>query len=279
MTVGFLHPGEMGVSLAATVLRGGHQALWASEGRGAATLARATEHGLVDARTLTELCARADMVVSICPPHAAEEVAAAVAAAGFAGLFLEANAISVARAVRIAERLMAAGIEVVDGGVVGGPAWREGTTLYLSGARVAEAAAVFAAGPLATETLGPEPGLASALKMAYAARTKGTTALELAVLATAERLGVRAPLEARWAEEAAGADGVVRERARRVTRKAWRFAGEMEEIADTFAAAGLPDGIHRAAAELYRRLARFKGAEALPEVEDVLAALVEEVRA
>jgi 3-hydroxyisobutyrate dehydrogenase-like beta-hydroxyacid dehydrogenase len=71
--------------------------------------------------------------VSICPPHAAEAVAAAVADAGFRGTFVDANAIAPERVVGIGRRLAGAGIEVVDGGVIGGPAWTPGTRLVLSG--------------------------------------------------------------------------------------------------------------------------------------------------
>jgi hypothetical protein len=60
-----------------------------------------------------------------------------------------------------------------------------------------------------------------------------------------------------------------------VTKKAWRFVGEMEEIAATFAAAGMPGGFHEAAAEVYRRLGRFKGSGSLPALEHVQAALME----
>ena len=271
-TIGFLHPGEMGVSLAATVLRGGHQALWASDGRGAATRARATEHALTDVGTVGALCARSDVVVSICPPHAAEAVAAAVADAGFHGLFLDANAIAPARILSIGRRFADAGIDVVDGGVIGGPAWTPGTRLVLSGARADEVAAAFAAGPLATEVLGSELGTASALKMAYASVTKGTTALLAAALAAAEGHGVGEALLRQWALDAPGSDDDRALRVRRVTRKAWRFAGEMEEIAATFEAAGVPGGFHAAAAELFRRLAGFKGAAELPSLAEVLEA-------
>jgi hypothetical protein len=143
-------------------------------------------------------------VVSICPPHAAEAVAAAVADAGFRGLFVDANAIAPARMVGIGRRLADAGIDVVDGGVIGGPAWTPGTRLVLSGARAAEVAAAFAAGPLATEVLGPELGTASALKMAYASVTKGTTALLAAALAAAEGHGVGEALLRQWALDAPG---------------------------------------------------------------------------
>ena len=271
--IGFLHPGAMGVSLAATAVRGGHEALWASAGRSAATRARAEEHGLVDVGTLAALCARATVVVSICPPHAAEDVAGAVAAAGFRGTYVDANAIAPTRMARIAADLGARGIEVVDGGVIGGPAWTPGTALHLSGARAAEVAALFGSGPLATHVVGPDVGTASALKMVYAARTKGTTALLLAVLGAADRLGVRDALEAQWDADAAGTAAEAHERARRSTRKAWRFAGEMDEIATTFAAAGMPSGFHEAAAEVYRSLAGLKDADPLPGLDDVLAAL------
>jgi 3-hydroxyisobutyrate dehydrogenase-like beta-hydroxyacid dehydrogenase len=272
MTIGFLHPGEMGVSLAATALRGGHRALWASQGRGPDTRERAAQRGLTDAGSVGALCARSDLVVSICPPHAAEDVAAGVAATGFRGLYVDANAIAPARLVGIGRRLAAVGIDVVDGGVIGGPAWTPGTRLVLSGPRAAAVASVFAAGPLATEVLGPDLGTASALKMAYASVTKGTTALLVAALAAAEGHGVREALLRQWDLDEAGSGDARAERARRVTRKAWRFAGEMAEISATFEAAGVPGGFHAAAAELYRRLAGFKDAAGPPALAEVLAA-------
>ena len=57
--------------------------------------------------------------------------------------------------------------------------------------------------------------------------------------------------------------------------KAWRFAGEMEEIAATLEAAGLPDGFHRAAAEAYARLASFRGEPEGVQVDEVIAALLD----
>jgi len=85
---------------------------------------------------------------------------------------------------------------------------------------------------------------------------------------------VRDALEAQWEADAPGTVAEAHERARRATRKAWRFAGEMDEIAATFAAAGMPSGFHEAAADLFRALAELKDAEPLPELDAVLAALV-----
>ena len=103
----------------------------------------------------------------------------------------------------------------------------------------------------------------------------GATAVLLlsAVLATAEELGVRPELEGEWSRDGSNLAQQARDRARGVTAKAWRFAGEMEEIAATFKAAGLPDGFHAAAAEVYRRMAHFKGAPEKPSVEEVLKVL------
>ena len=188
---------------------------------------------------------------------------------------MDANAISPARTRRIAEKLGAAGADFVDGGIIGGPAWQPGTTwLALSGPRAAAAAALFAAGPLETECVSERIGDASALKLCFAARTKGEGALLSAVLAAAESQGLRPALERQWRRRDEKLPQQAETRARGLTAKAWRFAGEMDEIADFFAEVGLPAGFHRAAADLFRRIAPFKDAAELPELAPVLAALL-----
>jgi 3-hydroxyisobutyrate dehydrogenase-like beta-hydroxyacid dehydrogenase len=274
-TLGILHPGEMGISLAVSAQRSGCQVLWVSEGRSSNTRSRAEKYGLVEAASLRELCERCQALVSVCPPSAAEEVAGQAAAAGFNGLYVDANAISPSRARRIGQILTSGGAAFVDGGILGGPAWQPGETwLYLSGPDADQAAACFSAGPLEVEVLGSEIGRASALKMCYAAYNKGSTALLLAVLAAASQLGVQSELFAQWERDQPGSSANFAQRARRVTAKAWRFAGEMEEIAATFEQAGLPPGFHQAAADLYASLASFKEAPALPELEQVIGALL-----
>ena len=273
--IGILHPGAMGISVAASARNGGHTVYWASEGRSPETHTRADEHDLTDAGTLASLCAQSAIVVSVCPPHAAEDVARSVIETGFSGLYVDANAIAPQRAERIAQMMADAGIRFVDGGIIGGPAWQPGTTwLYLSGPDAPEVAACFSAGPLETGVLGETIGRASALKMCYAAYTKGTTALLCAIVASAESLGVWPDLAAHWAMDGSDFTDQTVNRVRRVTAKAWRFAGEMEEIAATLDSAGTTGGFHLAAADLYRRLAHFKGAPETPSLDAVLAALL-----
>jgi len=271
-TVGILHPGAMGVSLAASAQNGGHVVYWASEGRSLDTRSRAEQHHLLDAHTLANLCAACDVILSVCPPDAAENVANAVISTGFQGLYCDANAIAPQRALRMGESLNARGIDFVDGGIIGGPAWQNGETfLHLSGPRAADIASLFVAGPLETHILGDKVGQASALKMCYAAYTKGTTALLTAILSAADQLGVREDLYREWTRDDPAMVKQTENRVTRSTAKAWRFEGEMNEIASTLETVGLPGGFHLAAAEIYHRLAGFKDSDPPPSLASALA--------
>ena len=231
--VGLLHPGEMGAAVGACV---GGEVIWASEGRSETTRSRAA--GFRDAGSIAALAAQSDVILSICPPHAALDVARACG--GFTGIYVDANAISPQRAEEVAKLQP----RFVDGGIVGGPPTEPGTTLYLSGEGAPTVATLFEGSPLATRIVSN----ASAVKMAYAAWSKGTTAMLLAIRDVARANGI----EDEWRLAVPElAERLPRAEAAR-TKKGWRWVGEMEEIADTFAAAGQPDGFHRAAAEVYR---------------------------
>jgi len=246
--VGILHPGEMGAAIAGALRAGGETVLWASAGRSAATAERAQQVALEDAGGVAELCRRCEILVSVCPPHAALDVARA--ANGFTGIYVDANAISPQTAHAIAELEP----RFVDGGIVGPPPHEPGTTrLYLAGGEAEHVAGLFAGTNVDARVISGEPGAASALKAAYAGWTKGGAALLLAVRALARAEGVEEELLAEWRlsqpqlEERSGA-------ARRsADRKSWRWIGEMEEIAHSMSARDLPTGFHEAAAEIFRR--------------------------
>lgn len=273
--IGVLHPGSMGVSLAASAKATGYDVCWASAGRSAATRARADEQGLTDLVSLDAVVAECAGLVSICPPHGAENLAGEVAQRGFRGIYLDANAISPGRARAVADRVTVGGARYVDGGVIGGPAWEQDrTVLHLSGAAAGEAAAWFADGLLATNVLGTEPTAASALKMCYAAYTKGTSALFYAILATAEGLGVREVLVEQWASGSGGLAERARGGAGGTTSRAWRWIDEMQQISQTFEQTGLPGGFHASASEVFRRMADLREVED-PTTDDVLRALLD----
>jgi 3-hydroxyisobutyrate dehydrogenase-like beta-hydroxyacid dehydrogenase len=270
-TVGLLHPGEMGASIGAALRRAGVQVLWASADRGPATRRRAQAADLTDAGTLPTLVAHSDLVLSVCPPHAAAQVAGTVAALGFGEIYVDANAVAPTTARALAAVVERAGGRFVDGDLIGGPVRPGGATrLYLSGPAAGQVAALFAPTDLEAVALGDDVAAASALKMCYAAWTKGTSALLLAIRAAADAHGVEEALLAEWARSQPNL-AACSQAAVGTARKAWRFVGEMDQIAACFAEAGLPDGFARAAAELYRRLAAFKDLEGDPPLDEVLA--------
>ena len=272
--IGVIHPGLMGICVAATIQNSGHDVYWVAEGRSPQSRQRAEKINLTDAGTLPALCETCAVIISVCPPHAAEAVAEKVLAHSFQGLYLDVNAIAPQRAIRIGQAMAATGVDFVDGGIIGSPVWeREKTWLYLSGSKAPEAAAYFRGGPLEIRVVGHEIGKASALKMCYAAYTKGTTALLCGILATAEVLGVRGELETQWSRDWTNFGEQAGQRVRNVTAKAWRFAGEMAEIAATFRKAGLPGEFHAAAEMIYQRIAGFKDAPETPALEAVLEKL------
>jgi 3-hydroxyisobutyrate dehydrogenase-like beta-hydroxyacid dehydrogenase len=270
--IGILHPGEMGSAVAASMQSGENQVYWASEGRSSHTRERATELGLVDVFTVAALCEVCPAIFSVCPPEFADAVADQVLGCAFRGLYVDANAISPERVRCIGTRMRGSGITFVDGSIIGIATRVPGSTwIYFSGESAAEAAACFGVGPIQAEVIAGGIGKASALKMCFAGYSKGTSALLCAVLAAAEQLDVRALLERQWTRTG-GSPSNPAKTAASVAPKAWRFAPEMNEIAATFEAAGLPPEFHRAAAGIYSALASFKDSQ--PDVDEVLRALV-----
>jgi 3-hydroxyisobutyrate dehydrogenase-like beta-hydroxyacid dehydrogenase len=249
----------MGSAVGAALFGRTHAVRWVAEGRSQATAARAERAGLAGAGTLAEALDGADVALSVCPPAAAEELAGAVAGARFAGLYVDANAISPHKMTRIADQL---GPRTVDGSIIGGPPWQAGTTrLYLSGQRAGDAAQLFAGSPLEAVVLDGPLGSASALKMAFSGVSKISAALAAQARAIAAAHGVQAVLEEELQELGPLA---ALERVTGVAPRAWRWAPEMREIADTCAGVGLPPGMAEGAAALYERWDAHRDADGVP---------------
>jgi 3-hydroxyisobutyrate dehydrogenase-like beta-hydroxyacid dehydrogenase len=251
VTVGLMHPGRMGAAVGRELAGAGTRVVWCRDGRSEATVRRAAEAGLVPVPDLAALVAESDLVISLCPPAAAEEVADAVARAGFGGLYVEANAISPARTTRIASRFGAA----LDGCVIGPPpSPSDGARLYLSGEsrRVAEVAALFTGTAVEAVAVEGEVGRASALKMAFGSYNKASAALAAVSHALADAHGVGEELMTE-ARRLTLSQLAAPERLPSAAARAWRWAPEMEEGAATFRDAGLPDDLARAAAAVFER--------------------------
>lgn len=250
-----LHPGEMGTAVAACLVEAGHDVLWVSRGRSEETASRATAARLADAGTIEAAARQASVVLSICPPHAALDVACAVR--GFSGCYLDANAISPQTAKEVAGVVEAGGATYVDGGIIGPPPVASGSSrLYLSGKDADLVRALFDGTALdARIVTSGGPYGASAVKMAYAAWTKGSAALLLAARQLGEASGVGEALLGEWELSQPALAARLTSAAHSAAKKGWRWIAEMEEIAATMKASALPPGFHQAAAEIYRRSA------------------------
>ena len=270
MNVGLLSPGEMGSAVASTLREHGATVRTCLDGRSARTRSIAEHDRLEVVPTLADLVLGSHVILSIVPPASALDVARAVAAAiratGARPLFVDCNAVAPSTVRAVAATV---GGDVVDVGIIGAPPRAGGqsppTRFYASG-RHAERLDLPG---LDVRPIGKEVGTASALKMCYAALTKGFTALATELLVAAQLLGVSEEL----AKELSGSQPQHREiMARQIPRMptvAHRWIGEMEEIAKTFAELGLTPRILDGAADLYRFAASTPIGAERPETRDL----------
>ena len=260
--VTLLHPGMMGAAVGRQAVRAGATVRWVAAARSAATRKRAGDAGLEEFADLCAAVESADVVLSICPPAHAEDVARAVA--GYSGIFVEANAIAPARAQRIAALLPDA--RVVDGGIIGAPPYVRGTTrLYLSGDAdgVPE---LFDDTALEIIRISGGIGRASALKMAYASYQKASRVLAAVAHALATEHGVDEYLmrEADLLRSFPLADI---DHFPGAAARAWRWAPEMREAADTLRDAALPTELALGAATALERWTSAKDRDDLSVAE------------
>lgn len=254
--IGVLHPGAMGAAVGAALKRAASGVIWAAAGRSITTSKRAERADLIGVPDVAELARRADVIISVCPPDAALDVAGEVAAAlgerADRPLYVDANAVAPATVRRIGDLL---GVEhVVDGSIIGPPAYEPGSTVvWLSGVAAPAVAELFTGSPFTARVLDDRLGPASALKACFALQSKAQTALRLAMASAAAEYGVTDALGEQL--HLAGAPPLLDGAAPQVSGKAWRWVGEMREAAAALAEVGVPDGFSLAAAEVYERIA------------------------
>ena len=269
-TIGIVSPGDMGHALGTVLVQHGLRVLTNLRDRSPRTIALAAQAGITDVSDDETLVREADMLLSVLVPakaHAlAERIAAAMPATGSTPLFVDCNAIS-PRTVRSIERLLrTVGVEVVDVGIIGAPprAGRAETRLYASGPG-AERLSVLGEYGLDVRMIGPQVGQASGLKMCYASLTKGLTALATQALVAGEVLGLSETLIGELRESQAELLGWFERQIPRMPPKAYRWVGEMEEIARTFNDLGLPPQMLEGAAALYRLVEQTELGTETPE--------------
>ena len=277
-TVGILSPGEMGAGVGGALRESGLAVLTCLAGRSPASHERARAAEIEDVTDLATLVERCDLILSILVPARARGVAAEVGAAarsaGANTVLADCNAIAPQTVQAMEADLAGSGVTLVDGGIVGGPPRNgQGPRVYASGVEAHVLGQLDGRG-IDVVDVGPEIGKASAVKMCYAAMTKGTTALRTALLVAARRLDVYDELIAEMEHSQAAALGAAKQGMRRLPNVAYRWIGEMEEIAHTFEHVGVTPDFHTGAAQVFREVDATFGRDAgLSDLADAVSRL------
>ena len=259
-SVAILMPGDMGHGVGQALVAEGHDVLSPLANRSEHTKALAKRAGIKDAGDIASAVAAADIILSILPPDQAEPQARSVAQSmqdtGRKPVFVDCNAISPMTTGKVAAVIEQAGARMIDCGIIGlNPIKAPPTRFFVSGPNC-DAILDLACQAIRVEQIGDGIGQASALKMVYAALTKGTWTLQTAVLMAAKQLDVLEPLLSEFAYSQSGPLKDMRTRTPFLPADAERWVPEMEEIASTFASAKVTPHFHKGAAEIFRVLAQ-----------------------
>ena len=271
-TVAILSPGDMGSGVGYALGQNEIDVITCLRGRSDRTRQLAAEAHFRDIPTLGLLVEQADLILSILVPDQAVSVAKQVASAmrltGKNAVYADCNAVSPQTTRRMEAIITEAGGEYVDGGIIGGSPTR-GTPprFYVSGKRAGVVTELDGKG-ITVKPLGDEIGRASGIKMCYAALTKGTSTLQVALLSAAESMNLTDELLAEFEFSQPAALKQMSSGVSRLPPNAHRWIGEMEEIASTFEYLGITPSFHKGAAEMYRLLSRTPYADEAPESAD-----------
>lgn len=282
-TVAILSPGDMGGAVGRALKENGLDVITCLEGRSERTRSLAEEAGIRDVPSLGRMLVEADITLSIMVPSeakaTAQRVADAASSSGVIGfVYADCNAVSPGTAKEIGKAIDDGGGHFVDGGIIGSPPGKGAAPprFYVSGERESVMAELDGRG-ITVKTMGGDAGRASGIKMVYAALTKGTNALYTSTLIAAENLGLTpdlmAELESSQPNIVKGMQGITG-----LPAKAFRWVGEMEEIADTFEQGGATPLIHRGAADTFRLVADSPLGDERPETIDKSRTLEQTIR-
>ena len=256
-TVGVMSPGDMGSGVGGILVRSGLRVITSLKGRSEASSTRAAEQGIVDVGSLDDVVASSDLMLSILVPSEALAFAASAAESivrtNSHVAFADCNAVSPATGVKIGKIITAAGGVFIDAGIIGGsPKTGAIPRFYASGEHAGILAELDGKG-ISVPVMRGAIGRASGLKMLYAALTKGTAALHASTLMAAKSLGLFDDLIHELEQSQSGTLTAMG-RVNSISAQAFRWIGEMEEIASTFEDAGVTPNIHAGAAETFQKI-------------------------
>ncbi|MDG2313054.1 MAG: DUF1932 domain-containing protein [Alphaproteobacteria bacterium] len=271
-TIAIMGTGDMGHAVGRALIKEGFRVITALIGRSERSCKLAKLGGLEDVGSLENLIKESDLFLSIMPPHEALRFASLscniIDKTGSKTVYADFNAIAPGTSKEIGGVFNKSGLAFIDGSIIGPPPGKNIITRMYSSGYESETLLSLSGPNLNFVSLGSEIGRASALKMCYAALTKGTMALDLAALLAGKKMGVYEELKTEFINSQEAAYGRMESRLPWLSTDAGRWSGEMDEIALSFDSVGLPGGFHRAAADIYRRLSEASLAQEKPENKD-----------
>ena len=265
--IGIMSIGEMGFHWAKLLKSHGVEVLTFDKDRAEVSRKRGENAGVKSVGSMAELVSNAELIVSIVVPSAATRVAAKVAeAVKTAGrkdlLFLDANAISPMTADEIAETLRHAGVNFVDGGIIGSAARiGKGTIVYVSGPAASRLQALEEF-KIPIKVLGANTNQASAFKVVYAGLTKGLQGLFCELLMGARRFGLLDEIRAQYEESFPGLLDKVSGSIVGLQIHAGRRAEEMDELKRTFNHHGMDSFMAPAVQKVLEAIAALEAGKA-----------------
>jgi L-threonate 2-dehydrogenase len=256
-TVAIVAQGAMGSAIGQRLVERGIHVTTSLAGRSEASAKRAKAAGMV--AVSDQETARADFFLSIVPPSdalsLAEKMAGIIGSTNHKPIYVDCNAVNPPTKQQIGAAIAKAGCPFVDCSIIGQPP-KDGQTpaLYASGEEAQRFAPLGGFGLDVRVIEGPI-GAAAALKMSYAGITKGITALGSVMMLAAARGGVADALRKELELSQPHLLAWFMRSVPAMFPKAYRFVGEMEEIADFVGEDEAARQMYQAIAEFYTRMA------------------------
>ena len=271
-TVAIMSPGDMGHAVGQVLSESGLDVITCTEGRSQRTRDLAELAGLRQVATLEDMVIQADLILSIMVPSKAMDFAREIAPHLKSGktltYFADCNAVSPQSALAMADVINQAGGKFIDGGIIGtAPTKGDTPRFYVSGPDASVVMELDGRG-IIVKAIGDKIGQASGIKMCYAALTKGTNTLHVALLTAANRMGLTEDLREEFEFSQQGALNAMESGISRLPANSHRWIGEMEEISSTFQSLGITPYFHKGAADVYRMLNETPFASETPETID-----------
>jgi 3-hydroxyisobutyrate dehydrogenase-like beta-hydroxyacid dehydrogenase len=271
-TIGLLSPGDMGHTVGQVLVSHGLSVITCLRGRSKRTGLLAEKAGITDVSNYEALVRESQLILSILVPaqakQAAGEVATALEKTRNEIVYVDCNAISPQTVCEVGEIIDRAGGRFVDASIIGLPPKKGVSTRFYASGSAAHIFEELTQYGLDVRAIGEEVGMASALKMCYAALTKGLTALSTELLTAAQVMGVSETLREEFELSQPALYKRMEMTLPSMPERSRRWVGEMEEIAATFAHVGLTPKILEGAAEMYRFAGRTALADQTPENRD-----------